>query len=98
MIKRLLFFIPILISGCVDIPENVSPVTGFDIDRYLGTWYEIARLDHSFERGLEKVAAEYSLRNDGVLRLSIKGSIPKKIDGKRRSAKHTLSMIQVLAG
>ena len=62
MIKRLLFFIPILIMGCVNIPKNVSPVTGFNIDQYLGTWYEIARLDHSFERGLEKVTAEYSQR------------------------------------
>ena len=73
MIKRLLFFIPILILGCVNIPENVSPVIGFDIDRYLGTWYEIARLDHSFERGLEKVTAEYSLRDDGGIKVVNKG-------------------------
>jgi apolipoprotein D and lipocalin family protein len=73
MIKRLLFFIPILISACVNIPENVSPVTGFDIDQYLGTWYEIARLDHSFERGLEKVTAEYSLRDDGGIKVVNKG-------------------------
>jgi len=58
MIKRLLLFISFLMSACVNIPENVSPVTGFDIDQYLGTWYEIARLDHSFERGLERVTAE----------------------------------------
>ena len=78
MIKRLLFFIPILILACVNIPENVSPVTGFDIHRYLGTWYEIARLDHSFERGLEKVTAEYSLRNDGGIRVVNRGFDPKK--------------------
>ena len=73
MIKRLLFFIPILISACVNIPENVSPVTGFDIDQYLGTWYEIARLDHSFERGLERVTAEYSFRDDGGIKVVNKG-------------------------
>lgn len=73
MIKRLLFFIPILISACVNIPENVSPVTGFNIDQYLGTWYEIARLDHSFERGLERVTAEYSLRDDGGIKVVNKG-------------------------
>ena len=73
MIKRLLFFISILISGCINIPENVSPVTGFDIDQYLGTWFEIARLDHSFERGLEKVTAEYSLRDDGGIKVVNKG-------------------------
>ena len=78
MIKRLLFFISIFISGCVNIPENVSPVTGFDIGQYLGTWYEIARLDHSFERGLEKVTAEYSLRDDGRIKVVNKGLDPHK--------------------
>ena len=63
--------------GCVNIPENVSPVTGFDIDQYLGTWYEIARLDHSFERGLEKVTAEYSLRYDSGIKVVNKGFDPK---------------------
>lgn len=46
-------------------PDKVTPVEEFNLDRYLGTWYEIARLDHSFERGLERVTAEYSLRDDG---------------------------------
>ena len=78
MIKRLLFFISIFISGCVNIPENVSPVTGFDIGQYLGTWYEIARLDHSFERDLEKVTAEYSLRDDGGIKVVNKGLDPHK--------------------
>ena len=53
--------------------DNVSPVSGFDVDRYLGTWYEIARLDHSFERGLEQVSAEYSLRDDGGIRVVNQG-------------------------
>jgi len=34
-------------------PESVQPVTGFELERYLGKWYEIARLDHSFEKGLK---------------------------------------------
>ncbi|MDH3934128.1 MAG: lipocalin family protein, partial [Gammaproteobacteria bacterium] len=50
-------------------PDGVSPVTDFDVNRYLGTWYEIARLDHSFERDLEQVTAEYSLREDGGIRV-----------------------------
>ena len=62
MMKRLLFFIPLLLLGCGGIPENVVPVQGFDMERYVGNWYEIARLDHSFERGLEKVTARCSLR------------------------------------
>ena len=78
MIKRLLLFVPILLSACVNIPKNVAPVTGFDIDRYLGTWYEIARLDHSFERGLESVTAEYSYRDDGGIKVLNRGFDPAK--------------------
>lgn len=55
--------------GCVGKPEGVAPVGDFNLDRYLGKWYEIARLDHSFERGLEQVTAEYSLRDDGGVRV-----------------------------
>ena len=51
----------------------MPPVTDFDLDRYLGTWYEIARLDHSFERGLTRVSAEYSLRPDGGVRVLNRG-------------------------
>ncbi len=52
-------------SGCTGIPDGVQAVTGFELDRYLGTWYEIARLDHSFERGMSNVTANYSMRDDG---------------------------------
>jgi apolipoprotein D and lipocalin family protein len=54
-------------------PQNVTPVSDFDVDRYLGEWYEIARLDHSFERGLEKITAQYSLKPDGGLRVVNRG-------------------------
>jgi len=53
------------LGGCLGMPEAVHPVTGFKLERYLGKWYEIARLDHSFERGLSQVTAEYGLRDDG---------------------------------
>lgn len=53
------------LSGCTGIPEGVEPVKNFELEPYLGTWYEIARLDHSFERGLSNVTASYSLREDG---------------------------------
>jgi apolipoprotein D and lipocalin family protein len=46
-------------------PDSVKPVSGFELNNYLGKWYEIARLDHSFERGLSQVSAEYSLNSDG---------------------------------
>ncbi|MEJ2383672.1 MAG: lipocalin family protein [Xanthomonadales bacterium] len=67
-----------LLTGCVGMPQGVEPVRGFDLDRYLGTWYEIARLDHSFERGLESVTAEYSLRDDGGVHVVNRGYDPKK--------------------
>ncbi len=59
--------------GCLGMPEKVIPVKDFELDRYLGKWYEIARLDHSFERGLEKVTAEYSLREDGGVHVINRG-------------------------
>jgi apolipoprotein D and lipocalin family protein len=62
-----------LLSGCVGLPQGIEPVRGFELDRYLGKWYEIARLDHSFERGLEQVTAEYSLRDDGGVRVVNRG-------------------------
>jgi apolipoprotein D and lipocalin family protein len=47
----------------------VVAVTDFELDRYLGKWYEIARLDHSFERGLNNISAEYTLRDDGGVKV-----------------------------
>jgi apolipoprotein D and lipocalin family protein len=54
-----------LLAGCTTAPQGILPVDNFDLDRYLGTWYEIARLDHRFERGLSQVSATYSKRSDG---------------------------------
>lgn len=63
----------VLLGGCLGMPEGVQPVRGFELQRYLGSWYEIARLDHSFERGLTRVTAEYSLRDDGGVRVVNRG-------------------------
>lgn len=76
-----------LLSGCVGIPENVKPVENFKLEKYLGKWYEIARLDHSFERGLSRVTADYSLRDDGGLKVinrgySVKDNKWKEAEGK----------------
>jgi len=54
-----------LLSSCLGMPKLVKPVSDFELNNYLGKWYEIARLDHSFERGLSQVTAEYSTKNDG---------------------------------
>ena len=60
-----LFVWLVSLTGCVSVPDNVTPVANFELQRYLGKWYEIARLDHSFERGLSHVSAEYVPRDDG---------------------------------
>lgn len=70
--------IALILTGCVSHPKGVSPVTEFELDRYLGQWYEIARLDHSFERGLEKISATYTLREDGGVKVLNKGFNVKK--------------------
>jgi apolipoprotein D and lipocalin family protein len=56
-----ILLLSLMLTACTGTPEGVEPVTGFELDRYLGKWYEIARLDHSFEEGLTAVTAEYSL-------------------------------------
>ncbi|MCD1648421.1 lipocalin family protein [Marinobacter adhaerens] len=61
------------LASCTSLPEGIEPVSGFDSDRYLGTWYEIARLDHSFERGLTNVRAEYSRNDDGSIKVINRG-------------------------
>lgn len=63
----------LLLTGCTGTPDKVTPVSGFELDRYLGTWYEIARLPHPFEEGLSKVTATYSLQEDGGVKVVNRG-------------------------
>jgi len=63
----------LLLAACLGKPSGIEPVEGFELDRYLGTWYEIARLDHPFERGLTHVTAEYSMREDGGVHVVNRG-------------------------
>jgi len=72
----------LLFGGCLSIPEGVEPVQGFAIAGYLGTWYEVARLDHVFERGLSRVSAHYSLREDGSIRVVNRGYSAEKREWK----------------
>ncbi|OEE78276.1 lipocalin family protein [Vibrio genomosp. F6] len=65
MRKVLLFIVLLSLGGCLGMPQSIQPVKDFKLNNYLGQWYEIARLDHSFERGLSQVTAEYTLREDG---------------------------------
>ena len=71
--RLMLGLLVLLLTGCVGMPSTVEPVSDFELERYLGHWYEVARLDHSFERGLSRVTAEYSLRDDGGVKVVNRG-------------------------
>ena len=66
VVSLFLLMLP-LVTACTGLPKGVLPVADFELDRYLGSWYEIARLDHRFERDLQAVTAEYSLEADGTV-------------------------------
>jgi apolipoprotein D and lipocalin family protein len=76
-----------LLSGCLGAPPSVTPVQGFDSNRYLGKWYEIARLDHSFEDGLDRVTAEYSLREDGGISVVNRGYLSSENEWQEAQGK-----------
>lgn len=68
-------------------PVGVQPVSNFELNKYLGKWYEVARLDHSFERGLNQVSAEYSLRKDGGVSVINRGFSPENNEWKEALGK-----------
>ena len=67
------------------VPAGIEPVTGFEAQRYMGRWHEIARLDHRFERGMTDVTADYTLNPDGSVRVLNRG----RKDGEWRSIEGT---------
>jgi len=71
--RRLFALFFLALTGCVAIPEGLSVVKPFDASRYTGQWYEIVRLDHSFERGLSKVSATYTTNHDGTIKVVNRG-------------------------
>ena len=73
MKKLLVIAAALFLSACTGMPAGVAPVKDFELNRYLGKWYEVARLDHSFERGLEQVSAEYSLNPNGSVKVVNRG-------------------------
>jgi apolipoprotein D and lipocalin family protein len=65
-------------SRCqVKVPSDIEPVEDFDVEQYMGTWYELARIDHIFERGLVNAKAQYSLNDDGSVRVVNRGFNPE---------------------
>jgi apolipoprotein D and lipocalin family protein len=76
------------LAGCAgSLPPGVAPVDNFNLDHYLGTWYEIARLDHSFERGLSRVTANYTLNDNGTVRVVNRGYQDDKMKWKEAVGK-----------
>ncbi|WP_440056334.1 lipocalin family protein (plasmid) [Pseudoalteromonas sp. T1lg65] len=65
----------VFLIGCTGVPQGIEPVKNFDLDRYKGTWYELARLDHRFERGMQNVTATYSINQDGSVKVVNKGLV-----------------------
>jgi apolipoprotein D and lipocalin family protein len=76
--RKISIVLLLFLAGCVRIPNNVKPVDDFRLERYVGKWYEIARLDHSFERGLTRVTADYSLLHDGSVKVLNRGYSEKE--------------------
>ena len=78
-----------LAAGCVSVPKvDNAPVVALDLNRYLGEWYEIARFDHSFERGVEQAKANYTQNADGTIKVvnsGIKDGKPKTAIGKGKT-------------
>ena len=85
--KKILLVLVFLLTGCVGIPENVKPVDNFSLEKYLGKWYEIARLDHRFERGLSRITADYSMRDGGGVRVLNRGYSAKENEWKEAEGK-----------
>lgn len=59
-------------------PASVQPVGNFDVSRYLGRWYEVARIDQRFEKGLVRTRAEYSLAPNGSVQVVNRGFDPRR--------------------
>ena len=66
------------LSACATrVPAGVQPVD-FDVDRYAGRWYEVARIDHFFEKGLVRTSADYSRNADGTIKVINRGFDPAR--------------------
>ncbi|GAB3234213.1 lipocalin family protein [Algoriphagus aestuariicola] len=68
----------ILLSCTPGIPEGATAVSPFDSKKYLGKWYEIARIDFKFEKNLNNTTAEYSMNDDGSIQVLNQGYNTKK--------------------
>src|SRR5690606_15843864 len=72
------FSIFLLLTSCASKPSKAKPVTDFDVNRYLGTWYEVARIDFTHEKNMNNVSAQYSLDKKGNVKVFNSGYNYKK--------------------
>lgn len=85
--NALLILLLCMVCGCTKLTVDNSVVDSLDVNRYLGEWYEIARYDHRFERGMENTRAIYSMRDDGmidVINTGVKDGERKESKGKAK--------------
>jgi len=59
----------VIVNACASIPKKAIPLTNFEVNRYLGTWYEIARFDFRFEKDLDNTTAQYSIADHGNVKV-----------------------------
>jgi apolipoprotein D and lipocalin family protein len=85
--KMVLIVLCSSLFACSDEQDNIKVIENIDANQYLGTWYEIARLDHSFERGLQNVTANYIQNNDGTIKVINRGFNAKKNEWKEAEGK-----------
>lgn len=87
--------------SCSTIPKEATAVSPFYKEKYLGKWYEIARFDFRFERGLNNTTAEYSLNENGTIKVTNRGYNPLKNEWKQAVGKakfvgpDTVAMLKV---
>ncbi|MEE0909147.1 MAG: lipocalin family protein, partial [Bacteroidales bacterium] len=103
MKSKVLLLLPVFFIGTVGIScqtnknnktMNTTTVSNLDVNRFMGSWYEIARYEHSFEKGMTHVKANYSLLPDGTIRVlnsGMKNGKKKEIEGKARKKKDSNS-------
>lgn len=97
IINKLIIFVMLpLLTSCASIPKGVTVVSPFEKEKYLGKWFEIARFDFRFERGLNNTTAEYSLNSNGTIKVVNRGYNYEKKYGKKQLVKPNLCSTRVL--
>ena len=86
LITGIISSVAALLTGC-ETTSDIAAVKNFEPERYMGTWYEIARLPQYFERDLDEVTAQYTLNDDGTIKVvnsGVKDGEPTSITGKAK--------------